>query len=267
MTEVVSIAIALPVSQESHACKLLVVDPAIKVEDKMRNHLIAKPLQKDSYFRKQENELSMPREIKNAPVPLLCKHINHLLQAARWVIGRCKREIKYNGGEYVYRSSGGRPRREFHRTWSKCVLVHITICSLKNCIVVDAKRSLAYARDSGPAAKYPKISGNNNTNILFEVPIISGNACTLLGGSETHQENNTSSQNFNKDGPQEEGCSGYGKRVHKKSRKMSEMKVTSLYQLDLNAQEYSVEESSSGRIGSKKIKARPLHLARKHKNN
>ncbi|KAL2496471.1 Increased DNA methylation 1 [Forsythia ovata] len=317
--DIVSIAIASPASQESYASKLLVMDPAISVENKLGSHLPTKPRWKDSCFVKlDDDELSMPRDIKNDPRPLLRYHINRLLRAAGWLIGRRKRKSKYNGiGEYVYKSPGGRPIREFHRAWFMCgeslltdaidfgqrndsnqwndmaelwtdlsntfkeieekhnilentsamahlwclldpfakaVFIDKTIRSLKKGIAVEAKRSLAYARDGGPAAKYQKISGNDQTDILFEVPIISGNACTLLGGPETRQDSNTSSQSFSKDRPEEEGCSGYGRRVHKKSRKISEMKVTSLYQRHSNAQEYFAEETSSGRIGSKKSK-------------
>ncbi|CAI9757073.1 unnamed protein product [Fraxinus pennsylvanica] len=322
--DVVSIAITSPASQESYASKLLVMDPAISVKNKLGSHRPAKPRWKDSCFLKlDDEELSMPRDIKNDPRPLLRYHINRLLRAAGWVIGRRKRKSKYNGiGEYVYKSPGGRPFREFHRAWSMCgeslltdafdfvqrndsnqwndmtelwtdlsntfkeieekhnslettlamahlwslldpfakvVFIDKTIRSLKKGIAVEAKRSLAYERDGGHVAKYRKILGNDQTDILFEVPIISGNTCPLLGGPETHQDSNTGSQSLNKDRPEEEGCSGYDRRVHKKSRKISEMKVTSLYQCHSNAQEYSVEETNRCRIGSKKSKTSHLN--------
>ncbi|XP_022877414.1 increased DNA methylation 1-like [Olea europaea var. sylvestris] len=322
--DVVSIAITSPASQESYASKLLVMDPAISVKNKLGSHRPAKPRWKDSCFLKlDDDELSMPRDIKNDPRPLLRYHINRLLRAAGWVIGRRKRKSKYNGiGEYVYKSPGGRPFREFHRAWSMCgeslltdaidfvqrndsnqwndmtelwtdlsttfkeieekhnslettsALAHLwclldpfakvvfidkTIRSLKKGIAVEAKRSFPCARDGRPAAKYRKILRNDQSEILFEVPIISENTRALVGGRDTHQDSNTGSQSISKDRPEEEGCSGYDRRVHKKSRKISEMKVTSLYQRHLNAQEYSVEETTSCRIGSKKSKTSHLN--------
>ncbi|PIN16560.1 Histone acetyltransferase [Handroanthus impetiginosus] len=114
--------VASPISQESSASKLLVIDPPVSVANKLGTHRPPKPKWKDSCFLKlDEDELAMPRDIKNDPRPLLRYHINRLLGAAGWVIGRRRRNSKYNGiGEYVYKSPGGRPIREFHRAWSMC---------------------------------------------------------------------------------------------------------------------------------------------------
>lgn len=115
-------AVTSPISQESYASRLLVIDPPVSVANKFGTHRPTKPKWKDSCFLKlDEEELAMPRDIKNDPRPLLRYHINRLLRAAGWVIGRRKRNSKYNGiGEYVYKSPGGRPIREFHRAWCMC---------------------------------------------------------------------------------------------------------------------------------------------------
>ncbi|KAL0406745.1 UNVERIFIED_CONTAM: hypothetical protein Slati_3988400 [Sesamum latifolium] len=107
---------------ESYASKLMVIDPPLSVANKLGTHRPTKPKWKDSCFLKlDEDELAMPKDIKNDPRPLLRYHINRLLRASGWVIGRRKRNSKYNGiGEYVYKSPGGRPIREFHRAWCMC---------------------------------------------------------------------------------------------------------------------------------------------------
>ncbi|KZV29695.1 hypothetical protein F511_05789 [Dorcoceras hygrometricum] len=114
--------VASPVSEESHASKLLVIHPSGSVVNKLKTHRPSKPKWKDSCFlRLDEEEFAMPTDIKNDPRPLLRYHINRLLRAAGWVIGRRKRNSKYNGvGEYVYKSPEGRPFREFHRAWCLC---------------------------------------------------------------------------------------------------------------------------------------------------
>lgn len=111
-----------PISQESYASRLLATDPSQSVANKFGTHRPIKPKWKDSCFLLlEEDELAMPRDIKNDPRPLLRYHINRLLRAAGWLIGRRRRNSKYNGiGEYVYKSPGGRPIREFHRAWNMC---------------------------------------------------------------------------------------------------------------------------------------------------
>ncbi|XP_073119418.1 increased DNA methylation 1 [Henckelia pumila] len=120
--ETTSKTVASPISEESHASKLLVIRPSVSVVNKLKTHRPSKPKWKDSCFlRLDEEEFAMPTDIKNDPRPLLRYHINRLLRAAGWVIGRRKRNSKYNGvGEYVYKSPGGRPFREFHRAWCLC---------------------------------------------------------------------------------------------------------------------------------------------------
>ncbi|XP_051135083.1 increased DNA methylation 1 [Andrographis paniculata] len=111
-----------PVSQESCANKLPVSDVLIPAENNSPAHRLTKPKWKDSCFVKlDDEELAMPKDIKNDPRPLLRYHINRLFIAAGWVIGRRRRNSKYNGiGEYVYKSPEGRPIREFHRAWCMC---------------------------------------------------------------------------------------------------------------------------------------------------
>lgn len=114
-------AIASPVSQESSATKLLVGSSAIVAIDS-GSHRPSKPRWKDSCFVElDEAEMSLNRESKNDPRPLLRYLINRLLTAAGWVVGRRKRSNTYNGiGEYVYKSPEGRPIREFRRAWVLC---------------------------------------------------------------------------------------------------------------------------------------------------
>lgn len=114
-------AIASPVSQESSATKLLVGSSAIVAIDS-GGHRPSKPRWKDSCFVElDEAEMSLSRESKNDPRPLLRYLINRLLTAAGWVVGRRKRSNTYNGiGEYVYKSPEGRPIREFRRAWVLC---------------------------------------------------------------------------------------------------------------------------------------------------
>ncbi|KAK4487564.1 hypothetical protein RD792_005790 [Penstemon davidsonii] len=108
-----------PISQESYASKLLVIHPTVSVANEFGTELPKKPKWKDHCFLKlDEDKLAMPMNIKNDPRPLLRYHINRLFTAAGWVIGRRKRDSKYNGiGEYVYKSPEGRPIREFHKAW------------------------------------------------------------------------------------------------------------------------------------------------------
>lgn len=115
-------AVTSPISQESYASRLLMNDQPVSIPNKLGNNRPTKPKWKDSCFLElDEDEFAMPKDVKNDPRPLLRYHINRLLRAAGWVIGRRKRNSKYNGiGEYVYKSPGGRPIREFHRAWCMC---------------------------------------------------------------------------------------------------------------------------------------------------
>ncbi|KAK4420411.1 Increased DNA methylation 1 [Sesamum alatum] len=331
-------AVTSPVSQESYASKLVVNDPPVSVVNKLGTHRPTKPKWKDSCFLKlDEDELAMPKDIKNDPRPLLRYHINRLLRAAGWVIGRRKRNSKYNGiGEYVYKSPGGRPIREFHRAWCMCgeslltdasyflqtsdcmqwtdmselwtdlsrtveevedkldlldtsalahlwclldpfanvVFIEKTIRLLKEGIAVKAKKSSVIPSDAGSAAKYRKISssersllnsssvqdweydGSNQIGVrLFDVPISSG-APQLLGGVETafpHQDCSTSSQSFDRDKNAEGGSFSYTRKAHKKSRKISEMRVAGNHFDEMS--NCLRGEISSARCGSKKSKS------------
>nr|GMC50932.1 increased DNA methylation 1 isoform X1 [Ipomoea batatas] len=106
---------------ESHVTKLLAGNSPL-VAKNSRVVRSAKSKWKDSCFVElDEAELSMIKDTPNDPRPILRYHINRLLRAAGWVIGRRKRSSKYNGiGEYVYRSPEGRPIREFRRAWLFC---------------------------------------------------------------------------------------------------------------------------------------------------
>lgn len=111
-----------PISQESYASRLLATDPSLSIANNIGSHRLTKPKWKDACFLQlDEDELAMPRDIKNDPRPILRYHINRLLRATGWLIGRRRRNSKYNGiGEYVYKSPEGRPIREFHRAWNMC---------------------------------------------------------------------------------------------------------------------------------------------------
>ncbi|CAK9151689.1 unnamed protein product [Ilex paraguariensis] len=114
--------IASPVSQESHANKLLVANPIITVASKSGSLKYSKPRWKESCFVKLPlNEMLLPRDSLKDPRSFLRYHINHLLIEAGWEIGRRRRSNKFHGlGEYVYKSPPGRPIREFHRAWEVC---------------------------------------------------------------------------------------------------------------------------------------------------
>ncbi|XP_057795955.1 increased DNA methylation 1 [Salvia miltiorrhiza] len=120
--EAVHITVTSPISQESYASRLLATDPSTSVANRIGTHRLTKPKWKDACFLQlDEDELAMPKDIKNDPRPLLRYHIYRLLRAAGWLIGRRRRNSKYNGiGEYVYKCPGGRPIREFHRAWNMC---------------------------------------------------------------------------------------------------------------------------------------------------
>ncbi|KAL6975471.1 hypothetical protein U1Q18_024266, partial [Sarracenia purpurea var. burkii] len=117
-------AIASPVSQESSATKLLITSPLVTIVSRSRSHRHAEEIMRRS------NHVGLPDELPEAkitpnkdsmkdPRPLLRYHIQNLLRAAGWEIGRRKRENI--SGEFLYFSPwGGRPIREFRRVWNSC---------------------------------------------------------------------------------------------------------------------------------------------------
>lgn len=115
-------AVASPVSQESTATKLLAASPSAIVAVDSGCPRIPKQRWKESCFLElDESEMSFYRESKNSPRPLLRYHVNRLLKAAGWAVGRRKRSKTYHShGEFVYRSPEGRPFREFRRAWILC---------------------------------------------------------------------------------------------------------------------------------------------------
>ncbi|CAH9115619.1 unnamed protein product [Cuscuta europaea] len=130
-----------PTSQESSVTKLLVsISPPVTAKYS-RDVRIAKSKWKDSCFVElDESELLVVKDAPNDPRPILRYHINRLLRAAGWVIGRRKRSNKYNGiGEYVYRSPEGRPIREFHRAWLFCGKSLVTE---ENSVIHDGERKV-----------------------------------------------------------------------------------------------------------------------------
>ncbi|RAL38115.1 hypothetical protein DM860_000809 [Cuscuta australis] len=110
-----------PTSQESSVTKLASNSPLAAAKD-TRDVQTAKSKKNGSYFVElDESELSVVKDAPNDPRPILRYHINRLLKAAGWVIGRRRRTGKYNGiGEYVYRSPEGKLIREFRRAWLFC---------------------------------------------------------------------------------------------------------------------------------------------------
>ncbi|CAI9088785.1 OLC1v1023211C1 [Oldenlandia corymbosa var. corymbosa] len=109
-----------PISQDSHTTKLLVSKSPVTALYTTATGRLAKPRWKDHCFLElDESELSLPKDVKNDPRPLLRYHIISLLGALGWVVGRRRRNNKQNVvGEHVYKSPEGRPIREFHRAWS-----------------------------------------------------------------------------------------------------------------------------------------------------
>nr|XP_043623430.1 increased DNA methylation 1-like [Erigeron canadensis] len=131
----ISAAIASPVSQESHASKLLVTptptepvhcskrkwkDSCIKEHDPF--HGFKRKWKDSSFVELDEDELLVPPKESTTDLrPLLRFHINRLLRAAKWVIGRRIRTTHCRGrGEFVFKTPSGRPIREFHRAWNMC---------------------------------------------------------------------------------------------------------------------------------------------------
>ncbi|CAH9135586.1 unnamed protein product [Cuscuta epithymum] len=130
-----------PTSQESSVTKLLVsISPPVTAKNS-RDVRIAKSKWKDSCFVElDESELLVVKDAPNDPRPILRYHINRLLRAAGWVIGRRKRSNKYNGiGEYVYRSPEGRPIREFRRAWLFCGK---SLVAEENSVIHDGERKV-----------------------------------------------------------------------------------------------------------------------------
>ncbi|KAK6132651.1 hypothetical protein DH2020_033603 [Rehmannia glutinosa] len=188
-------AVTSPISQESYASRLLVLDPPVSVANKLGTNRPTKPKWKDSCFLElDEDELAMPKDIKMIPALFF----------------------------------GGRPIREFHRAWCMCggslltdatsimqrsdcmqwadmtelwtdlsrtvkeiedklnllentsdmaelwclldpfanvVFIEKTIRLLKEGITVKAKRSLVIPPDVGSAAKFQKISRSEKSRL------------------------------------------------------------------------------------------------------
>ncbi|KAK6132493.1 hypothetical protein DH2020_033793 [Rehmannia glutinosa] len=326
-------AVTSPISQESYASRLLVLDPPVSVANKLGTNRPTKPKWKDSCFLElDEDELAMPKDIKMIPALFFGITSTAYFRAAGWLIGRRKRNSKYNGiGEYVYKSPGGRPIREFHRAWCMCggslltdatsimqrsdcmqwadmtelwtdlsrtvkeiedklnllentsdmaklwclldpfanvVFIEKTIRLLKEGITVKAKRSLVIPPDVGKSPDQKKAAlAQGPCKIadmmalirlvyvrLFDVPISSG-APQLRGGPETvfpHQDCSTSSPSFDQTKNEEEGGFDHIRKAHKKSRKISEMKLTGNH-FDEKCH-YPVGETRSAPYGSKKSK-------------
>ncbi|KAL8087856.1 hypothetical protein AgCh_037846 [Apium graveolens] len=112
-------AIGSPVSQESSAAKLLVASPDINASDSGCCQPLKRRWSKSCYIELDEAEMSLRREIKNDPRPLLRYYINRLLKASGWVVGRRIRSNNGRGG-YIYKLPEGKPIREFCRAWVLC---------------------------------------------------------------------------------------------------------------------------------------------------
>ncbi|XP_076907087.1 increased DNA methylation 1-like [Bidens hawaiensis] len=111
----VSAAIASPVSQESHVSKLVVIRPE-PIQSSKRKW-------KDSSFVELDEDelLTPPEDSTTDPKTLLRFHIHRLFKEAKWVIVRRNRTKHCKGhGEFVYKAPSGRPIREFYRAWSMC---------------------------------------------------------------------------------------------------------------------------------------------------
>ncbi|KAM7495404.1 hypothetical protein LguiB_030013 [Lonicera macranthoides] len=108
-------ATASPVSQESYGTKFLVSNKS----ESLRS--TNKRWNRSTFVELDEDEMTMPRDSSNDPRRILRYHINRLLRAMGWEIGKRKRTDKHKGiGEYIYRSPEGRPIREFSRVWNLC---------------------------------------------------------------------------------------------------------------------------------------------------
>ncbi|KAL0328427.1 UNVERIFIED_CONTAM: Increased DNA methylation 1 [Sesamum calycinum] len=157
--------------------------------------------------------------------------------------------------------------------FANVVFIEKTIRLLKEGIAVKAKKSSVIPSDAGSAAKYQKVSSSersllNSSSVqdweyggtnqigsrLFDVPISSG-APQLLGGVETgfpHQDCSTSSQSFDRDKNEGDGFFSYTRKAHKKSRKISEMRLAGNHFGETG--NCLRGEISSARCGSKKSK-------------
>ncbi|WOH05889.1 hypothetical protein DCAR_0625312 [Daucus carota subsp. sativus] len=114
-------AIASPVSQESSATKLLVASPDIVASDFGCHQPLKRRWSKSCFVELDEAEMSLRKESKNNPRPVLRYYINRLFKAAGWVVGRRTRSDKYYGhGGFIYISPEGRPIREFCKAWVLC---------------------------------------------------------------------------------------------------------------------------------------------------
>ncbi|EYU26332.1 hypothetical protein MIMGU_mgv1a001403mg [Erythranthe guttata] len=263
--EATNVAVTSPISQESYASRLQVIDPPVSVAKNLEIHRPTKPKWKDACFVKlDEEEFAMPRDIKNDPRPLLRYHVNRLLRSAGWVIGRRRRNSKYNGiGEYVYKSPGGRPIREFHRAWCMCgeslLTDSISFMQTSDYVECAAKYQKISRSERIPVNSRPRQEWEcNDTNQigvgLFDVPISAG-ATQLLGGPEAvfrHQNSSTSSPSFDQAKIEAECDFGHNTKAYKKSRKISEMKLSGSHFGTRG--DCSMSKISKARYGSKKSK-------------
>ncbi|KAH7842954.1 hypothetical protein Vadar_011022 [Vaccinium darrowii] len=117
----VSKAIVLQVPQESSAAELLVTCPSVTVANKSPSHGCAegKRMKKSNFNELLVVKTSLDIDSAKDPRPLLRPHVQNLLRAAGWEIGRRKRSDNIRG-EYLYFPPRGRPIREFRRVWKLC---------------------------------------------------------------------------------------------------------------------------------------------------
>lgn len=114
-------AIALHVPQESSETQLLVTSPSVTVANKSLSRRCAqeKRRKKSNFDELVLVKTSLDRDSMKDPRPLLRPHIQNLLRAAGWEIGRRNRTDNIRG-EYLYFPPRGRPIREFRRVWKLC---------------------------------------------------------------------------------------------------------------------------------------------------
>ncbi|KAF7145916.1 hypothetical protein RHSIM_Rhsim04G0024800 [Rhododendron simsii] len=113
--------IALHVPQESSETQLLVTSPSVTVANKSlsRRCTEEKRRKKSNFDELVLVKTSLDRDSMKDPRPLLRPHIQNLLRAAGWEIGRRNRTDNIRG-EYLYFPPRGRPIREFRRVWKLC---------------------------------------------------------------------------------------------------------------------------------------------------
>ncbi|KAE8674486.1 Acyl-CoA N-acyltransferase with RING/FYVE/PHD-type zinc finger protein, putative isoform 2 [Hibiscus syriacus] len=109
-------AMALPVSQESFASRLMVSTPAAGMEKFESPLCVEERLYGFSSSGVGDCNISGAIDTKKDPRPLLQIHVFHLLRRAGWSIERRKRPCR-TYVETVYRSPEGRLFREFPNVW------------------------------------------------------------------------------------------------------------------------------------------------------